>query len=611
MSSTDEPSPPQDRPEVQESFAESAPVLPAPAPTAPPAPVLRLPSLTPSPLHRIGRYLFNHNPFYPLSAVLVLLGLHSLFHDEYAAQNLTQIGFNNGILWGVLAGYATLMAATAVWLVRWGRVWDDARTILLTLVLLLAAISVNCDKPIVLHLPAATWFLVGGLAFVLVLSEATLRLTRIALPWSLRAPMYLYFALFFLYPVLLDYTHNTIGDSNNALGLQETLLGVLLFPTVAGLITLSLIPAAMQGPNLARRITAAWTWPCYPWSLFVVLGVAVVMRAFYLTITFHPRAGTDSAFAPYFLTPFAMAIAAVIFELGRSVGHRFTQNLALAFPLLWLPMSLTDAPVRGAAGQFLQLHLQTIGSPMQVTLAGLLILYVYAMLRRGPEWLPSAVTALVCLAAVVGPHTVNADTFGPLNWQPLAAAAVLSGVRAIRQRTASLPWGLAATLGVFSLTVAGWDTSWTAYRFAAPIHLWLLSLLVIGVTLKDAAAKALLQVVGAAAVALAFGVTVYSARSYYGLSASLTMTYVSTWTIALWLAWSLNRGRDLLSAAALVSVAATLQSLVTTSAVLRSSSNPRAWALLLVGAISFAIGILVSARKMQTPREPDADSAPA
>ncbi len=610
MSSADDPSAPFDRREFPESSAGASAGPPAPMEMTS-APVLRSQSLPPSPLHVIGRYLFNHNPFYPLSAVLVLLGLHSLFHDEYAAQNLTQVGFNNGLLWGVLAGYATLMAATAVWLVRWGRVWDDARTILLTLVLLLVAISVNCDKPIALHLPSATWFLVGGLAFVLVLSEATLRLTRIALPWSLRVPMYLYFALFFLYPVLLDYTHNTIGDSNNALGLQETLLGVLLFPAVAGLVTLSLIPAAMQGPNLARRVTAAWTWPCYPWSLFVVLGVAVVMRAFYLTITFHPRAGTDSAFAPYFLTPFAIAIAAVIFELGRSVGHRFTQNVALAFPLVWLPMSLTDAPTRGAAGQFLQLHLETIGSPLQVTLAGLLILYVYAALRRGPQWLPIAVTGLVCLAAAVGPHTVNAETFGPLNWQPLAVAAVLCGLLAYRHRTASLPWAMAATLGVISLTVAGWETSWTAHRFAAPIHLWLLALLVIGVTLKDTAAKLMIQVVGAAAVALAFGVTVYSARSWYGLPASTAMTYVSVWAALLWLAWGWRRSRDLLSAAALVTVATALQSAFTTSSVLRASSNPRAWGLLLVGALSFVIGIAVSVRKMQPPRDPETDSAPA
>ena len=36
------------------------------------------------PFARLGRYLYNHNPFYVISAALVLGGLHVLFHDRDA-----------------------------------------------------------------------------------------------------------------------------------------------------------------------------------------------------------------------------------------------------------------------------------------------------------------------------------------------------------------------------------------------------------------------------------------------------------------------------------------------------------------------------------------------
>ncbi|HET6426132.1 MAG TPA: hypothetical protein VFG20_20745, partial [Planctomycetaceae bacterium] len=400
------------------------------------------------------RYVYNHNPFYPMSAVLVLLGLHHLFHDAEASANLTDISFSNARLWAVLAGYATLLAAASVWIVRYGRVWDDARTILLTLVLLLVAMSVNSDKPISRHDPSAPLFLLGGLGFVVLLTETTLRMSRIQLGWSLRQPMYAFFALFFLYPIGLDYCLHTIGDIDNTRGFKATLFGVLLFPTAAAAITLTLLPAAISGPALARQSGTPWTWPTYPWSLFVVLGVAVILRAFYLTISFHPRSGTDSSFAPYFVTPFAIAVAMVLFELGRSGGHRVTQHVACAFPLAWLPMSLTGEAACDPSGDFLCLHLDWIGSPLQVTVAGLLVFYAYAYFRNGPAWLTPATIAITALASIVSPKTVDLNSFGSPNWMPLAVASGMCFLAAYRQPHASIRWFTGVSLGVMSLCLA-------------------------------------------------------------------------------------------------------------------------------------------------------------
>lgn len=542
------------------------------------------------------RYLYNHNPFYPLSAVLILLGLHHLFHDVAASENLTDIGFSNARLWAVLAGYAILLAGTSIWIVRYGQVWDDARTILLTLVLLLVAMSVNADKPISRHVPSAPLFLIGGLGFVLLLTETTLRMTRIRLGWSLRLPMYAFFALFFLYPIGLDYCLHTIGDINNTRGLKATLLGVLLFPTAAAVVALTLLPAAIRGPAIVRDNGTPWTWPAYPWSLFVVLGVAVLLRAFYLTISFHPRAGTDSAFAPYFVTPFALAVAVILFELGRSGGHRFTQNLACAFPLAWLPMSLTGEPPCDPAGDFLCLHMEWIGSPMQVTLAGLLGFYGYASFRNGPAWLTPMTIALTTLAAIVSPKTVDLQTFGSPNWMPIAVASLMCFLAAYRQPQASIRWFTAVSLGVISLSVAI-PSVMLAYRGAIPLHLMLAAMLIIGVSGRDTFAARLRDLVAAAFVGLAFGVMVYSARSWYGLSPAVAMIYLLILCGTMWISWRRHRSREFFATAALVSVATTGQTSLSMLSLLLQSGNPWGWGLLAAGVGCFAAGLATSLTK--------------
>src|SRR5436309_1330372 len=88
------------------------------------------------PLVWLLEHLYNHNPFYVLSAALLLFGLDAIFQDRYALAHPNAISFNSWLSLGVLAVYALVLAGTGILIVRLGQVWDDARTILLTLVLL-------------------------------------------------------------------------------------------------------------------------------------------------------------------------------------------------------------------------------------------------------------------------------------------------------------------------------------------------------------------------------------------------------------------------------------------------------------------------------------------
>src|SRR4051794_28304284 len=80
--------------------------------------------------HRKGRarglvgWLYTSNPFYVLSADLVFIGLRMSFDTSGKS-------FETGALMVALLGYTLLLATTACLLIRVGRVWDDARTILL------------------------------------------------------------------------------------------------------------------------------------------------------------------------------------------------------------------------------------------------------------------------------------------------------------------------------------------------------------------------------------------------------------------------------------------------------------------------------------------------
>src|SRR5436309_80169 len=83
---------------------------------------------------RIG----TNNPFYVLSAVLVLLGLRMSLDSRATA-------FPTAALLLGLAGYTLLMAIMACVLVRLGNAWDDVRTLLLLIVLVFVAISILFD----------------------------------------------------------------------------------------------------------------------------------------------------------------------------------------------------------------------------------------------------------------------------------------------------------------------------------------------------------------------------------------------------------------------------------------------------------------------------------
>src|SRR3954447_23069306 len=84
-------------------------------------------------------WLYTSNPFYVLSADLVFMGLRMSLDPSGKT-------FETGALLLALVGYTLLLATTAALLIRLGRVWDDARTIMLLVVVMFLAISISFDE---------------------------------------------------------------------------------------------------------------------------------------------------------------------------------------------------------------------------------------------------------------------------------------------------------------------------------------------------------------------------------------------------------------------------------------------------------------------------------
>jgi len=82
--------------------------------------------------------LYTSNPFYVISADLVFVGLRMSFDTHGKA-------FETWALMLGLVAYTALLAATACWLIRRAGVWDDARSLLLLVVMMVVRYGFGSD----------------------------------------------------------------------------------------------------------------------------------------------------------------------------------------------------------------------------------------------------------------------------------------------------------------------------------------------------------------------------------------------------------------------------------------------------------------------------------
>lgn len=377
------------------------------------------------------------NPLYVISAGLFLFGLRISFDDP-------ENDLDNWLLATGLAFYTLLLAAAAVLLVRFARIWNDVRTVLLLVVLMFLATSVTFDEVLVMNPRRGIALNLCGLGFAIALSEGILRAIRLALPLGFKLPYLALLALFFLYPVWLG----SLARDPHSDVLQWSLF---TFPAAAGTVFLTLLPAIRRGPDAVRGNGSPWPWPFYPWSLYAFLAFAAVGRSFLVCKSFHLLDGqriTDTIFAPFFLVPLGFALAVLLLELGLVAKHRGTQWIALASPaVLWLLAGMVNRD--GPAGEFLTQF--EAASPLFLTLLGCAAFSVYAWCR-GVPLATEAISVVLGTLAFVEPGTFALAEVSLVRVEWLAAPVLFQGVLGLMRRDA---WRLIAIGGVAAAWLTG------------------------------------------------------------------------------------------------------------------------------------------------------------
>ena len=100
-------------------------------------------------------------------------------------------------------GYTLLLSLTAFLVIRLGKVWDDARGLLLLIVLMFLGISVTFDGILADSPEQAPRYYLFGWFFAAAISELLLRSLGLRLGSLFRVPFHLLLALLFLYPLVL------------------------------------------------------------------------------------------------------------------------------------------------------------------------------------------------------------------------------------------------------------------------------------------------------------------------------------------------------------------------------------------------------------------------
>jgi hypothetical protein len=488
------------------------------------------------------RFVYNHNPFYVVSAALVLYGLHVSFAgslDPVAGWTFTQL----------LIGYTLLLAFTSIVIVRLGQVWEDARTLVLLVSLLIIALASSFDRVCLDHANLAARFLASGLAFSLALCELLVRMLRLKFPWTYRGPFYLMLTALFAYPAWLGRLSLEHRDA-------EMSAYVLGFPTIAAVLFAVMAPANRRRGRDVLNNGTPWGWPLYPWSLFVVVGVGIALRAYAISMSFDPTKSAATGFQAYFLIPLILSWL-LLWTEGADYGKSGRQLFAVAAPLLLLLLALPGPGKSVSQTRYIELLQDAIGSPIQVT-AGLLIVYFAYLWGRGIRLAEAGLLMCLGVLAFVDRHTVDLKTVSALNGAPVVAAVAVLVLTSIWQRSAAR-FGLASIVAIAGLSFAWRDTDFVSLHGYLPLHLALFAILSLGLLYHDWLGRQIAR--GAAVVTATASIVILLAHRFVFAEAPPALHAATALMVAAVAAayWVKNRRfADLAAAATCLVVSASL-----------------------------------------------------
>ncbi len=438
-------------------------------------------------------WLYTRNPFYLLSLCFVIHGTAHWFQVDSGPRH-------TWTLMALIAGYTMMMAAAGFGIVRFGRVWDDARSIFAIVVVLFVALAVTLDDAMLNHLSLAPVIGLAGYAFAAVIVEGLLLGLRIKLPVLFRLPLHGLLGLLFLYPVLLI-PHELSGSAD------AIVWRIYLFSPCAAISFVTFLPAVWRGDGYVRDNGTPWSWPWFPWGIIGLLAVCLGYRAYSLSLTFDPvmtlslqeAMELGSAFGGYFLVPMLLAAALVMLEIGRVQRLLKLQSIALLIPAACFVISFPFSEPSRLQSDFLSQFVQRLASPVFLSgIAGCLF-YGYAWLRK-VRFAEDALMAALLVMSVVRVESVSVATLADVHPLPFVLIALVQFAKCVSRRD-SRRFLAGALCLVFAFHVApsfGWEINLRVRDFLT-IQLAVVSLILAGVLFNDEFAR-LFRVFGAVAL---------------------------------------------------------------------------------------------------------------
>jgi hypothetical protein len=443
-------------------------------------------------LPKFLQYIYTHNPFYLISACLFVYGIKVYFGTS-SGPTFTpgELGYIDP--WGLmlsLCGVTAVMAVTAFLIVRLGKVWEDARSIVLVLLLMFLAISVSFDE----ILNRASWdainLLLFGLLFSIAVAEFLIRGLGIRLVWQYRAPFYAFLTLFFAFPAWAS--PELSGQLRDVVRWR-----VAMFPCFAGLITLALLPAVRRGRHMCENNGTPWSWPLFPWSVFAFMLVGVCFRSWTLSISLDTGSmktsirSMDSAFGMYWLVPFLLPVICVVLEVAIIERLEKLQNAMMVCAGLLVVIAIPGLSPNShhvTHTRFLRELTTTAASPVFLTLIGVMGFFAYAWIRKVRS---ANIGFLACCFACVfvGAETTSIQSATLQVWPMYIFGPLLIVYGFLRKQS------VFAIGGTAMLTLAsGWQS--TAFlsnelQLIATTHIVLFSVVFATLFFDDAEAKSI------------------------------------------------------------------------------------------------------------------------
>ncbi len=481
--------------------------------------------------HRFLRYLYARNPFYLLSVCFVFHGTAAWFQNEAALHNPWPLVL-------LTSAYVLALAVTAFVIVRFGNVWDDARSIFLIVLILFVEMSVCFDDVLAVYPEIGKPLLIVAWLLALCVSEGLLLSLRIRLPVLFRVPFHLMLALLFLYPLVL--VPGFFFSSHDAIVKSWR---VFLFSPAVALVLISLLPAVRRGPSYVGSNGTPWNWPWYPWTALGTIIAGLCVRSYVMTLSFDPASSVGyeealtlpSAFGGYFLVPILLAAALLLLETGIVTGNRKIERLALIVPFACIVLAIPAGSPNATYAQFLDLFTQRLASPVWLTAIASVGYLAYALFRRVRGAEQALVTALLLLS-VTGPKTLDLETLVPPQAIPLLLIAGLQLgwglLKADSRRT--LLGTLCSIAALHAATSADWPS---AMGDVVAFHLAIAATIVIGTVFRDPFSRLLQQAggvllfaAGVGALILPFSAPAWTAPAY--MVTLIAVSFLYAWSFS-------------------------------------------------------------------------------